>query len=200
MIPSLLIISILFFCFTHAVLSSVGGIKVNQPNVKDGELAHLTFFESQSVSLTQWIFVYFAGLVVGIACIILLLLFSVQRFGTDKVGWFFAPTVFIWLVSIGVIGIYNTIKHDYMVLKAFSPVYIVRYFASDSQRNWVSLGGVLLSITGIILRNNFSQQSLSFLFINPCMTERFHFLQVQKHFMLMWDTFLCCLFRFTMAY
>jgi KUP system potassium uptake protein len=93
-----------------------------------------------------------AGWVVGIACIILLFLFSVQWLGTDRVGWFFAPAVLIWLVSIGAIGIYNTIKHDYMVLKAFSPVYIVQYFTNNSTKNWVSLGGVLLSITGMICR------------------------------------------------
>jgi K+ transporter len=85
---------------------------------------------------------------VTIASFILLLLFSVQRVGTHKVGWLFAPVVFIWLISIGGIGIYNIIKHDFTVLKAFSPVYIIRYFSSNAKRRWVSLGGVLLSITG----------------------------------------------------
>ena len=101
----------------------------------------------------QWfVLINVADWIVAIACFILLLLFSVQRVGTDKVGWLFAPVVFIWFISIGVIGIYNTIKHDYMVLKAFSPVYIIRYFSSNGKRRWVSLGGVLLSITGRIYR------------------------------------------------
>lgn len=106
-----------------SVLSSVGGIKVNYPHLNDG-----------------W--------VVIIACIILVGLFSVQRFGTDKVGWLFAPVVLVWLISIGSIGVYNAIKHDSTVFRAFSPFYIIRYFINNKKKSWVSLGGVLLSITG----------------------------------------------------
>ncbi|MCO5594469.1 hypothetical protein L7F22_048499 [Adiantum nelumboides] len=106
-----------------SVLSSVGGIQVNKPHVSD-----------------DW--------VVALACIILVGLFCVQRFGTDKVGWFFAPAVFVWFLSIGLVGIYNTVKHDHVVLKAFLPVYIFRYFKNHQKTSWVSLGGVLLSVTG----------------------------------------------------
>ncbi|KAI5076752.1 hypothetical protein GOP47_0008817 [Adiantum capillus-veneris] len=107
-----------------SVLSSVGGLELNDTNISK-----------------DW--------VVTIACIILVALFSVQRFGTSKVGWLFAPAVFVWLLSIGSIGIYNIIKHDHGVLQAFlNPVYIVRYVMRNKKRSWVSLGGVLLSITG----------------------------------------------------
>lgn len=107
-----------------SVLSSVGGLQVNQPHIRN-------------------------ELVVAVACVILVALFSVQRFGTNRVSWFFAPAVFIWLLSIGVIGIYNICKHDHTVLKAIlNPVYIVSYFSRNRKRSWLSLGGVLLSITG----------------------------------------------------
>ncbi|MCO5577614.1 hypothetical protein L7F22_031445 [Adiantum nelumboides] len=88
-------------------------------------------------------------LIVAMACIILVALFSVQRFGTSKVGWLFAPAVSVWLLSIGSIGIYNIIKHDHGVLRAFlDPVYIIRYVSKNKKRSWLSLGGVVLSVTG----------------------------------------------------
>ncbi|MCO5589181.1 hypothetical protein L7F22_043147 [Adiantum nelumboides] len=107
-----------------SVLSSVGGLELNDTHISK-------------------------DCVVAIACSILVALFSVQRFGTSKVGWLFAPAVFLWLFSIGTIGIYNIIKHDYRVLEAFlNPVYIVRYVIKNKKRSWLSLGGVVLSITG----------------------------------------------------
>eukprot|EP00252_Welwitschia_mirabilis_P007841 TRINITY_DN1955_c0_g1_i2.p1 TRINITY_DN1955_c0_g1~~TRINITY_DN1955_c0_g1_i2.p1 ORF type:complete len:277 (+),score=40.36 TRINITY_DN1955_c0_g1_i2:2-832(+) len=111
--------------FTPAisVLSSVGGIKVDHPDVSP-------------------------AVVVIVASIILVALFSVQHYGTDKVGWTFAPAVLLWLISIGAIGAYNIFKNDARVLKAFSPLYIVRYFRRGKKRSWVSLGGIMLSITG----------------------------------------------------
>lgn len=89
-----------------------------------------------------------AGVVVFVAVVILVSLFSVQHYGTDRVGWLFAPIVFLWFLSIASIGIYNIWKHDTSVLKAFSPVYIYRYFKRGGRDRWTSLGGIMLSITG----------------------------------------------------
>ncbi|KAB1201690.1 Potassium transporter 5 [Morella rubra] len=65
--------------------------------------------------------------VVGISVAILIVLFSVQRFGTDKVGFSFAPLIFLWFLFIGGIGLYNLFKYDVGVLRAFNPAYIVDY-------------------------------------------------------------------------
>lgn len=92
-----------------------------------------------------------AGVVVLVAVIILVGLFSMQHYGTDKVGWLFAPIVLLWFLVIGGVGIYNIWKHDSSVLKAFSPVYIYRYFKRGGKDGWTSLGGIMLSITGKIL-------------------------------------------------
>jgi KUP system potassium uptake protein len=89
------------------------------------------------------------GVVVFVAVVILVSLFSVQHYGTDRVGWLFAPIVFLWFLSIASIGMYNIWKHDTSVLKAFSPVYIYRYFKRGGRDRWTSLGGIMLSITGI---------------------------------------------------
>ncbi|KAH0901691.1 hypothetical protein HID58_041194 [Brassica napus] len=89
-----------------------------------------------------------SDIVVLVAIVILIGLFSMQHYGTHKVGWLFAPIVFIWFLFIGATGIYNICKHDTSVLKAFSPTYIYLYFKRRGRDGWISLGGILLSITG----------------------------------------------------
>lgn len=83
-----------------------------------------------------------------VAVVILVGLFSLQRYGTDRVGWLFAPVVLLWFLLIGGIGMFNIWKYDKTILRAFSPVYIFRYFRRRGMDGWTSLGGVLLSITG----------------------------------------------------
>lgn len=41
-----------------------------------------------------------AGIVLAITVVILLILFSAQRYGTDAVGAAFAPILIIWFISI----------------------------------------------------------------------------------------------------
>ncbi|KHG01691.1 Potassium transporter 11 [Gossypium arboreum] len=106
-----------------SVLSAAGGIKVDHPGMSN-------------------------GVVVVVAVVILVGLFSLQHYGTDKVSWLFAPIVLVWFLVIGGIGIYNIWKYDSSVLKAFSPVYIYRYFRRGGKDGWTSLGGIMLSITG----------------------------------------------------
>ncbi|KAG4949263.1 hypothetical protein JHK85_043135 [Glycine max] len=86
--------------------------------------------------------------VVLVAVVILVGLFSMQHYGTDKVGWLFAPIVLLWFLLIGGIGIFNICKYGSSVLKAFSPLYIYRYLQREGKDGWLSLGGILLSITG----------------------------------------------------
>ncbi|KAM5568411.1 potassium transporter 5 [Rosa sericea] len=86
--------------------------------------------------------------VVGISVAILVVLFSVQRFGTDKVGYTFAPIILVWFLFISGIGLYNLFVHDIGVLRAFNPMYMVQYFQRNGKKGWVSLGGIFLCITG----------------------------------------------------
>lgn len=74
-----------------------------------------------------------------------------QRFGTDKVGFSFAPILTVWFILIGATGIYNLFKYDVGVLRAVNPKYIVEFFQRDGKKAWMSLGGVFLCISGIIL-------------------------------------------------
>nr|GLL44001.1 potassium transporter 5-like [Ipomoea trifida] len=86
--------------------------------------------------------------VMWVSIAILVLLFSVQRFGTDKVGYAFAPGLCLWFSFIIGTGLYNVFKHDITVLRAFNPKYIVDYFRRNGKEAWVSLGGTILCITG----------------------------------------------------
>ncbi|KAG8365704.1 hypothetical protein BUALT_Bualt18G0134300 [Buddleja alternifolia] len=106
------------------VLSASGGIKVDHPKMSN-------------------------DVVVIVAVLILVGLFSMQHYGTDKVGWLFAPIVLLWFLMIGGIGIFNIYKYDSTVLRAFSPMYIYRYLKRGRKEGWMSLGGIMLSITGI---------------------------------------------------
>ncbi|ONH93843.1 hypothetical protein PRUPE_8G256200 [Prunus persica] len=86
--------------------------------------------------------------IVWISIAILICLFMVQRFGTDKVGYTFAPIICVWFTLIGGIGVYNFIKFDPTVVKALNPQYIVDYFRRNKKDAWISLGGIVLAITG----------------------------------------------------
>lgn len=132
------------------VLSASGGIKVNNPKMGNGNLPRpgismSYFYWNWGTILNSFIL---ADVVVIVAVAILVGLFSLQHYGTDKVGWLFAPVVLLWFLLIGGIGIYNIWKYDSSVLKAFSPVYIYRYFRRLHKAGWISLGGIMLSITG----------------------------------------------------
>ncbi|KAG2664040.1 hypothetical protein I3760_16G061400 [Carya illinoinensis] len=70
-----------------SVLSAVGGVKEAASGLTD--------------NMIMWISV---GILIG--------LFQIQRFGTDKIGYSFAPILTIWFLFIGSIGLYNFFKYD----------------------------------------------------------------------------------------
>jgi len=86
--------------------------------------------------------------VVVVSIIILVALFSIQQFGTGKVGFLFAPVLGLWFFSLGSIGIYNLVKHDISVIKALNPAYIYFFFKKNSGAALSALGGCVLCITG----------------------------------------------------
>lgn len=87
--------------------------------------------------------------IVGISCAILVGLFSIQPFGTSKLGTTFAPIVVVWLLFNLCAGIYNLAKYDFTVLKAFSPYFAGAYLVRNGYDGWRSLGGLLLAFTGV---------------------------------------------------
>lgn len=85
---------------------------------------------------------------VPVACTILVFLFSLQHYGTHRVGFLFAPIVITWLLCISAIGVYNILHWNLHVYKALSPYYMYKFFKKTRKGGWMSLGGILLCITG----------------------------------------------------
>ncbi|KAH9532853.1 hypothetical protein CY35_18G021100 [Sphagnum magellanicum] len=65
-----------------------------------------------------------------------------------RVGFMFAPIFLLWFISIAVIGVYNIIKYDKAIFKAFSPLQIIHFFRRNGRAGWIHLGGILLCIIG----------------------------------------------------
>ncbi|KAL8116644.1 potassium transporter 7-like isoform X2 [Apium graveolens] len=86
--------------------------------------------------------------IVMISVAFLVVLFSVQRYATSKVGIVIGPALLIWFILLGTIGVYNLLKYDSSVLKAFNPIHIYYFFERNSTKAWYSLGGCLLCATG----------------------------------------------------
>ncbi|KAG9453523.1 hypothetical protein H6P81_006427 [Aristolochia fimbriata] len=85
---------------------------------------------------------------VVIACVILVALFSLQYHGTNKVAFMFAPIITAWLVCISGIGLYNIFHWNPRIVHALSPLYMFKFLKSMGKEGWISLGGVVLCITG----------------------------------------------------
>ncbi len=86
--------------------------------------------------------------IIIITLIILLVLFYMQRFGTDLVGKFFGPAMMIWFTFLGLVGLYN-MQVDWTVLRAINPYYAVKLlFSPDNHLGVFILGNVFLATTG----------------------------------------------------
>jgi KUP system potassium uptake protein len=104
-----------------SVLSAVEGIQVVNP------------------ALTDWI--------LPISVVILLALFAMQRFGTERVSKLFAPIMCLWFIAIALLGVVMIVREP-EVLRALNPFYAVRFFQVHGLAGFVALGGVVLALTG----------------------------------------------------
>ncbi|MDN6070447.1 MAG: KUP/HAK/KT family potassium transporter [Lactococcus plantarum] len=94
------------------------------------------------------IFGYSQNVIVIITLVILLILFSFQRFGTDTVGKLFGPIMFLWFTFLLLSGFANMLQ-DLSVLRALNPVYGLKLLASpDNHLGLFILGNVFLATTG----------------------------------------------------
>lgn len=88
------------------------------------------------------------NIIVVITLVILLILFSMQRFGTDLVGKAFGPVMFLWFTFLGLVGIMN-FSQDLSVIRAFNPYYAVKLLLSpDNHLGIFILGNIFLATTG----------------------------------------------------
>ena len=104
-----------------SVLSSVEGLEIVNPGLK--------------------------AFVVPASLVILVGLLVAQRWGTARVGKFFGPVMAIWFATIAICGAGEIVREP-AILQALSPHWAVRYFAANPLTGFLSLGGVVLVITG----------------------------------------------------
>jgi KUP system potassium uptake protein len=104
-----------------SVLSAVEGVKVVEPSIH--------------------------ALVVPVTIAIIVGVFSIQRFGTHRIGRVFGPLMLFWFLVIAVAGLGRVVAHP-EILKALSPSYGVEFFGRHFGTAFISLGAVVLTITG----------------------------------------------------
>ena len=84
--------------------------------------------------------------VVLITCAILVAIFTVQQFGTNKIGKLFGPVMVIWFLVLGGLGITHLVE-DFSILKSFNPIYAYRLIV-HSPSAIIIMGAVFLCTTG----------------------------------------------------
>lgn len=81
-----------------------------------------------------------------ITCMILVVIFTVQQFGTSFIGKFFGPIMVLWFLVLGVVGL-SHLTDNLEILKAFNPYYAYRLIVG-SPSAIIILGAVFLCTTG----------------------------------------------------
>jgi KUP system potassium uptake protein len=104
-----------------SVLSAVEGLKVLSPD------------------LERYIIYISLGLVS--------ILFTVERFGTRKVGAVFGPIMLVWFITIAFLGLFEILNKP-QILKALHPIYGLNFLFEHQRIAITILGVVVLAITG----------------------------------------------------
>ncbi len=85
--------------------------------------------------------------VVPVSLVILVVLFLVQKHGTEKIGKLFGPIMVTWFVVLGALGVHG-ISQSPEVLKAFNPGWALNFFIVHPGMGVAILGAVVLALTG----------------------------------------------------
>jgi KUP system potassium uptake protein len=88
-----------------------------------------------------------ADFVIPITVVIIVVLFSAQRFGTAAVSRLFGPVMVVWFVAIGALGILG-ITREPEILLALSPTYAAAFAFGNPSVAFFALAAVVLAITG----------------------------------------------------
>lgn len=73
-------------------------------------------------------------------------IFLIQPLGTGSLGKYFGSYMVLWFVMMGVVGL-SQFVHDFSVIKAFNPVYAVRFLIEAPHTLYI-LGAVFMCTTG----------------------------------------------------
>ncbi len=89
----------------------------------------------------------FSHLVLPLTIVILLGLFFTQHFGIAKIARCFGPIIFIWFITLGILGVSHILQNP-EVVQAINPYYGFKFFINNGWTGYALLGGVFLVVTG----------------------------------------------------
>lgn len=89
----------------------------------------------------------FDKFIIPITLFIILLLFTLQKTGTERVSTYFGPVMAVWFVTLAALGLPHIIGNP-DVLAAFNPVHGMMMIVTHGFLSLVILGGVFLAVTG----------------------------------------------------
>src|SRR6202012_5573092 len=89
----------------------------------------------------------FKAWILPITLIILVVLFVFQNRGTEKIGKVFGPVMVLWFIVLAVLGAI-AIDRSPQILRAADPRYGLALFLREPWIAFVSLGSVVLAVTG----------------------------------------------------
>lgn len=87
------------------------------------------------------------GVLMLIACLIAIFLFSFQKKGSDKIAWAFGPIMLVWFFALAISGIVSII-YTPGVLKAINPYYAIDFLSKNGIIGFFVLSEVTLCCTG----------------------------------------------------
>ncbi len=85
--------------------------------------------------------------IVPVTLVVLVLLFSIQRYGTAKVGSLFGPVMVLWFLTLGVTGGMSLAQNP-AVLAALNPIHAVQMLSISPAISTAVIGSVFLTLTG----------------------------------------------------
>ncbi len=85
--------------------------------------------------------------VVPVTVVIIVALFMIQKRGTASVGLFFGPIMCVYFVVLALLGAWQ-IAQQPAILAALNPFHAVMFFATAPVPAFLSLGAVVLAVTG----------------------------------------------------
>lgn len=89
----------------------------------------------------------FHHFILPLTIVILIGLFTVQKYGTGKMGKLFGPVMLAWFTTLGVLGFFQIIKEP-AVLQAVNPLYAISFIFTHPFIAFIAMGATVLAVTG----------------------------------------------------
>jgi KUP system potassium uptake protein len=104
-----------------SVLSALEGLEITAPNL--------------------------GAFILPLSVVVLVVLFALQPLGTARIGRAFGPIMFVWFVTMALLGLAGILRHP-QVLYAVNPYYAARFLVHGGATGFLILGAVFLCVTG----------------------------------------------------